>query len=164
MVDNNCAPISLDWYSLVQSDDSPVALTPAQSRVVLHMHLILSGRCSRRAGRDGLSPIRIISRCTTEAQFTRYHSSLARAHTTIHTCGTTQPSHPPAIFCFLIYALHWSLILQRPCCFGDTMASTPSVKGKDVEMTVSPSFSAADQKDELALARLGKKAVLKVSR
>lgn len=43
------------------------------------------------------------------------------------------------------------------------MASTPSVKGNDVEMTVSPSFSSTDQKDELALARLGKKAVLKVS-
>lgn len=42
------------------------------------------------------------------------------------------------------------------------MASTPSVKGNDVEMTVSPSFSTTDQKDELALARLGKKTVLKV--
>ncbi|KAJ4988312.1 hypothetical protein SVAN01_06247 [Stagonosporopsis vannaccii] len=41
------------------------------------------------------------------------------------------------------------------------MASTPSVKGNDVEMTVSPSFSSTDQKDQLALARLGKKAVLK---
>ena len=43
------------------------------------------------------------------------------------------------------------------------MASTPSTKGNDVEMTVSPSFSTTDQKDELALARLGKKTVLKVS-
>ena len=43
-----------------------------------------------------------------------------------------------------------------------TMASTPSVKGNDVEMTVSPSFSTTDKQDNLALARLGKKAVLKV--
>lgn len=43
------------------------------------------------------------------------------------------------------------------------MASTPSAKGNDVEMTVSHSFSTTDQKDELALARLGKKTVLKVS-
>ncbi|KAJ4407878.1 hypothetical protein N0V91_003543 [Didymella pomorum] len=41
------------------------------------------------------------------------------------------------------------------------MASTPSAKGNDVEMTVSHSFSTTDQKDELALARLGKKTVLK---
>lgn len=35
-------------------------------------------------------------------------------------------------------------------------------KGNDVEMTVSPKFSATDRDDDLALARLGKKAVLKV--
>ncbi|KAF1347364.1 amino acid transporter [Lizonia empirigonia] len=34
-------------------------------------------------------------------------------------------------------------------------------KGNDVEMTVSPKFSATDKDDDLALARLGKKAVLK---
>lgn len=42
------------------------------------------------------------------------------------------------------------------------MASTHSMKGNDVEMTVSPSFSTTDKQDDLALARLGKKAVLKV--
>lgn len=42
------------------------------------------------------------------------------------------------------------------------MASTHSIKGNDVEMTVSPSFSTTDKQDDLALARLGKKAVLKV--
>ena len=42
------------------------------------------------------------------------------------------------------------------------MASTHSIKGNDVEMTVSPSVSTTDKQDDLALARLGKKAVLKV--
>ena len=47
-------------------------------------------------------------------------------------------------------------------CVCRTMASTHSLKRNDVEMTVSPSFSTTDKQDDLALARLGKKAVLKV--
>lgn len=41
------------------------------------------------------------------------------------------------------------------------MASS-HVKGNDVEMTVVKSYSTTDKQDDLALARLGKKAVLKV--
>lgn len=37
------------------------------------------GRWSRRAGRDGLSSIRIMSRCTTEAQFTGYGSLVPKS-------------------------------------------------------------------------------------
>lgn len=45
----------------------PVALIPA-NRQLCYMHLRLSGRCSRRAGRDGMVPFRLMSRCANEAQ------------------------------------------------------------------------------------------------
>lgn len=43
------------------------------------------------------------------------------------------------------------------------MASPSSGKALDLELDVPPSFSATGQKDGLALARLGKIAVLKVN-
>ena len=44
------------------------------------------------------------------------------------------------------------------------MASAVEGKSRDLELDVTPSFSATGQKDGLALARLGKIAVLKVCR
>lgn len=127
-----------------------------------YMHLDISGRCSRRAARDGLVSFRLMSRCINDAQLHGLDPCLLTSK--LHFIHTVLPTLLTYLrpFAFFRRCLHWSSFPRQSCSTGRTMASTPSVKGNDVVMTVSPSYSTSDQKDQLALARLGKKAVLKV--
>lgn len=81
---NKQASILKDHCGLVWSRAPRTASTLVQSRVVSHMRLRLSGRWPRRAGREGVSPIRTKSRGRIGAQPTRYN-----APATVHASDTT---------------------------------------------------------------------------
>lgn len=88
------------------------------------------------------------------------HFSVTRPAAVTHSSDTAPSSRLSLFFCPSIHP-RWHCSFHHCPCLCPTMASSPS-KRKDIELTEITNRS-TDKQDDLALARLGKKAVLKVS-